>query len=86
MEPIIRRRSSLVAVVVLLLALVIVNVSGNLVFSVNHKLKGREGGSTLSEFKAHDDRRHARILAAASASENAVDVALGGNGHPSETG
>lgn len=84
MEPIIRRRSSLVAVVVLLLALVIVNVSGNLVFSVNHKLKGREGGSTLSEFKAHDDRRHARILAAAS--ENAVDVALGGNGHPSETG
>ncbi|KAK9919233.1 hypothetical protein M0R45_027842 [Rubus argutus] len=83
MEPIIRRRSSLVAVVVLLLALV-VNVSGNLVFSVNHKLKGREGGSTLSEFKAHDDRRHARILAAAS--ENAVDMALGGNGHPSETG
>ncbi|KAL6132413.1 hypothetical protein ACLB2K_064656 [Fragaria x ananassa] len=72
---------AVVAVVVLISAL-IVNVSGNLVFPVSHKFNGREG-EPLSEFKAHDDRRHARILMA---TQNAVDMVLGGNGHPSQDG
>ncbi|KAL5567044.1 hypothetical protein UlMin_030208 [Ulmus minor] len=53
------------------------NVSGNFVFPVEHKFKGKE--RSLSAFKAHDVRRHRRIL-------SAVDLELGGNGLPSETG
>jgi hypothetical protein len=52
-------------------------VRGNLVFPVQHKFKGRE--RSLSALKAHDVRRHSRIL-------YDVDLKLGGNGAPSETG
>jgi len=52
-------------------------VTGNLVFPVQHKFKGRE--RSLSALKAHDVRRHSRIL-------YDVDLKLGGNGAPSETG
>ncbi|KDP26880.1 hypothetical protein JCGZ_18038 [Jatropha curcas] len=54
-------------------------VSGNLVFNVQHKFAGRE--RSLSALKAHDARRHRRIL-----SEVDIDLHLGGNGHPAEAG
>lgn len=55
-------------------------VNGNVVFRVEHKFKGRRAGSmNLSKFRAHDARRHGRTLAA-------VDVPLGGDGNPSDTG
>ncbi|KAM5585696.1 hypothetical protein ABKV19_004882 [Rosa sericea] len=63
-------------VVVVLVSTLVVNVSGNLVFPVSHKFNGREGAS-LSELKAHDHRRHARFLGA---TQNAVDMFLGGSG------
>ncbi|KAM5585698.1 aspartic proteinase 36 [Rosa sericea] len=62
-------------VVVVLVSALVVNVSGNLVFPVSHKFNGREGAS-LSELKAHDHRRHARFLGA---TQNAVDMVLGGS-------
>lgn len=52
-------------------------VSGNFVFPVQHKFKGKE--RSLSALKNHDIRRHARIL-------SAVDLELGGNSLPSESG
>lgn len=52
-------------------------VSGNFVFPVQHKFKGKD--RSLSALKSHDIRRHARIL-------SAVDLELGGNSLPSETG
>ncbi|KAJ9703299.1 hypothetical protein PVL29_004908 [Vitis rotundifolia] len=52
-------------------------VSGNAVFRVQHKFKGR--GKSLDALRAHDTRRRGRIL-------SAVDLSLGGNGHPSEAG
>lgn len=55
----------------------LVNVSGNIVFPVQHKFKGRE--RNLSALKAHDVRRHGRFLFD-------IDLELGGNGQPSETG
>ncbi|XP_068338278.1 aspartic proteinase 36-like [Pyrus communis] len=66
----------------LILSTLFSDASANLVFSVSHKFKGRDGRS-LSELKAHDSRRHGRIL---TGSASAVDLQLGGNGHPSETG
>ncbi|XP_022157064.1 aspartic proteinase-like protein 2 [Momordica charantia] len=52
--------------------------SCNLVFEVQHKFKGRE--RSLSALKAHDVRRHgSRLL-------SVIDLQLGGNGHPAETG
>lgn len=51
--------------------------SCNLVFEVQHKFKGRE--KSLNELRAHDVRRHGRLL-------SVVDLELGGNGHPAETG
>ncbi|PRQ26176.1 putative nepenthesin [Rosa chinensis] len=68
----------------LLLVSLILHVSGNLVFPVSHKFQGRRGQWSLSELKAHDIRRHGRNLL--SVSSSAVDLELGGNGHPSETG
>lgn len=50
---------------------------GNFVFPVQHKFKGR--GNSLNAIKAHDARRRGRFL-------SAVDLNLGGNGQPSETG
>ncbi|KAF3452475.1 hypothetical protein FNV43_RR02908 [Rhamnella rubrinervis] len=52
-------------------------VSGNFVFPVQHKFKGKD--RSLSALKNHDIRRHARIL-------SAVDLELGGNSLPSESG
>lgn len=49
----------------------------NMVFQVQHKFAGRQ--RSLSDFKAHDARRHARLL-------SSVDLPLGGNGHPAEAG
>ncbi|KAA8533405.1 hypothetical protein F0562_031161 [Nyssa sinensis] len=51
-------------------------VSANVVFEVQHKFAGRE--RSLAALKAHDARRHGRFL-------SAVDIPLGGNGHPTET-
>lgn len=51
-------------------------VSANVVFRVQHKYGGDR---SLSAYKAHDALRHGRILAS-------VDLPLGGNGQPSETG
>ncbi|KAI3439398.1 Peptidase A1 domain-containing protein [Psidium guajava] len=67
----------------LLLAIAVVSsltsmVCGNVVFKVHNKFKGREDRS-LTAMRAHDARRHGRLL-------SAVDLQLGGNGHPSETG
>uniref|UniRef100_A0A2N9G1S8 Peptidase A1 domain-containing protein n=1 Tax=Fagus sylvatica TaxID=28930 RepID=A0A2N9G1S8_FAGSY len=55
----------------------VVNVSGNMVFPVHHKFKGRE--RSLSALKAHDAHRHGRFLFD-------VDLELGGYGQSSETG
>lgn len=52
-------------------------VRANVVFPVEHKFKGLE--RNLSAFIAHDIRRHGRTLFN-------VDLKLGGNGQPSETG
>ncbi|XVE62161.1 hypothetical protein DITRI_Ditri06bG0096200 [Diplodiscus trichospermus] len=53
---------------------------GNVVtFDVKHKFAGKE--KNLSAFRAHDIRRHGRLL-----STVGVDLVIGGNGHPSETG
>lgn len=67
---------------ILLFFTLVLNVSGNLLFSVNHKFKGRDEQVSLSALKEHDARRHGRLLAA----DAAVDLQLGGNGHPSEAG
>ncbi|KAM5561912.1 aspartic proteinase 36-like [Rosa sericea] len=72
------------AAVVVLVSALVVNVSGNLVFPVSHKFNGREGAS-LSELKDHDHRRHARFLGAA-ATQNAIDITLGGSGNPTGNG
>ncbi|XP_021772321.1 aspartic proteinase-like protein 2 isoform X2 [Chenopodium quinoa] len=55
----------------------ILMVSGNAFFKVEHKFKG--GNRTLKELRAHDVRRHGRML-------DAVDLPLGGNGQPSDAG
>ncbi|KAM1039232.1 hypothetical protein ACFX13_034530 [Malus domestica] len=60
-----------------------VNVSGNMVFPVNHKFKGPGKQVSLGAWKEHDARRHRRLLAGA---DSAIDLQLGGNGHPSEAG
>lgn len=57
--------------------LLVSDVSGNVLFKVEHKFKGKE--RSLSTLKAHDDRRHGRML-------DAVDFSLGGNGNPSDSG
>ncbi|XP_019104419.1 aspartic proteinase 36 isoform X2 [Beta vulgaris subsp. vulgaris] len=52
-------------------------VSGNAFFKVEHKYKGTK--RTLKELRAHDVRRHGRMLAA-------IDLPMGGNGKPSDAG
>lgn len=63
-----------VCVLVLLLPTI---VSGNVIFRVQNKFKGRE--RSLNALRAHDARRHGRLL-------SAVDLFLGGNGSPTATG
>ncbi|KAK9146153.1 hypothetical protein Sjap_006056 [Stephania japonica] len=53
------------------------HVGANGVFKVQHRFVGREW--SLGNLKDHDGRRHRRFL-------GAVDIPLGGNGHPAETG
>ncbi|XP_077227269.1 aspartic proteinase 36-like isoform X1 [Tasmannia lanceolata] len=60
-----------------LLILAVSFVSGSAILKVHHKFAGR--GRPLSEFKAHDNLRHGRIL-------GAVDLPLGGIGLPSKAG
>ncbi|GAB2287141.1 hypothetical protein Dimus_021527 [Dionaea muscipula] len=60
------------------LVLVASVVSGNAVFRVQHKYKGTERFS-LGALRAHDARRHGRMLFN-------VDLPLGGNGNPSDSG
>lgn len=56
-----------------------VDVKGeNLIFNVKHKYGGRNGnGSILNDLKAHDNRRHSRML-------TVIDFKLGGNGLPTD--
>ncbi|XP_016515427.2 aspartic proteinase 36 [Nicotiana tabacum] len=71
-----RRKGCLILLLVLVLVVNIVKGDNNVVFNVKHKYGGR-GGSVLNELKAHDSRRHGRMLAA-------VDFQLGGNGQPTD--
>ncbi|GMH13062.1 hypothetical protein Nepgr_014903 [Nepenthes gracilis] len=52
-------------------------VSGNAVFRVKHKFSASE--MSLSALRAHDARRHGRML-------SSIDMPLGGNGNPSDSG
>lgn len=62
--------------VLLILAQLMCVVMGNLVFEVHHKYGGRrEGAAALGALRAHDSRRHGRMLAA-------IDFQLGGDGSP----
>ncbi|KAE8673719.1 Aspartic proteinase-like protein 2 [Hibiscus syriacus] len=70
--------------VVIVAAMVVGELSsgclGNvLTLNVKRKFAGR--GKDLSAMRAHDMRRHGRLLSTVD-----VDIPLGGNGHPSETG
>ncbi|XP_059628646.1 aspartic proteinase 36-like [Cornus florida] len=69
-------RLGVLIVFVLQLGLASIFVSANIVFNVQHKFARRE--SSLGALKAHDAHRHRRIL-------SAVDLPLGGNGHPTDT-
>ncbi|KAL6527065.1 hypothetical protein OROGR_016155 [Orobanche gracilis] len=54
-------------------------VEGNIVFEAHHKYGGRgRGKALLRELRAHDSRRHGRML-------SAVDFMLGGDGSPTST-
>lgn len=74
-----RGPAAVVLAVVLLVACGGVGVSGNYVLNVESKFKLGGKERSLSALKKHDSLRHGRFLAS-------VDLPLGGNGHPSETG
>lgn len=59
-------------------------VSANLVLDVKHKFGGARNPGGLKHLRAHDAKRHARLLLASSAT--AVQLPLGGNGLPTEAG
>ncbi|MCL7029559.1 hypothetical protein MKW94_019088 [Papaver nudicaule] len=67
--------------VTILLVFVVGNVDSTGVFRVHHKFRSRKDNnrSSLSDYKAHDNHRHARILSAA-------DLPIGGNGDPTDAG
>nr|DAD37169.1 TPA_asm: hypothetical protein HUJ06_007810 [Nelumbo nucifera] len=69
-------RSSIYVICIVILFLA-TSVSANGVFRVQHKFAGRK--RSLSDIKAHDERRHRRLL-------SGLDLPLGGNGHPADTG
>lgn len=75
MDLMMKRLPFLFLVVAVSYVSVVVSATG--VFRVHHKFAGKE--RSLSDFKAHDERRHGRIL-------GAVDIPLGGNGLPSDAG
>ncbi|XP_030540752.1 aspartic proteinase 36-like [Rhodamnia argentea] len=60
------------------LCLASVAAADNVVLEVQHRFKGRRG-SLLGAMRSHDALRHGRLL-------SAVDLPLGGNGIPSDTG
>ncbi|CAA0841105.1 Eukaryotic aspartyl protease family protein [Striga hermonthica] len=68
--------SSLLSVLALLFSIQLMMwaVTGNIVFRVDHKYGGRSN-KALGELRAHDARRHGRMLAA-------LDFPLGGDGSP----
>ncbi|KAH6757854.1 Eukaryotic aspartyl protease family protein [Perilla frutescens var. hirtella] len=68
------KRCLLLFSVLLILAHLMCVVMGNLVFEVHHKYGGR-GKAALGVLRAHDSRRHGRMLAA-------IDFQLGGDGSP----
>lgn len=75
------RRRILGGCFVFLLVLVVfesgpIGVSGNGIFKVQHKFFGRR---MVEELRAHDARRHGRLL-------SAVDLPMGGVGLPTSTG
>lgn len=75
------RRRLFCAFLLLLLLLIdlICIATGNVVFEVRNKYGGRGvGRALLQEMRAHDSRRHGRMLAA-------VDFQLGGDGSPTNT-
>jgi len=57
--------------------MVVSTVSANGVFKVQHKFAGME--QSVNAIRAHDVHRHRRFL-------YGIDVPLGGNGHPADTG
>ncbi|OMO61968.1 Peptidase A1 [Corchorus olitorius] len=73
------------ALVVLAVAVAVVGEFGGssyanvMTFDVKRKFSGK--ANNLSALKAHDYRRHDRLLSAVN-----VDLPIGGNGHPTETG
>ena len=82
-------RAPLALILLLLLALTAALAPGRAaatgVFEVRRKFPrhhggGAGGGKHLADLREHDARRHGRSLAAA------VDLPLGGNGLPTETG
>ncbi|KAK6136356.1 hypothetical protein DH2020_029927 [Rehmannia glutinosa] len=69
-------RCLLWVLLLLLLIQLICAVNGNVVFEVHHKYGGRsKGKALLGALRAHDSRRHGRMLAA-------IDFQLGGDGSP----
>ncbi|KAK6911129.1 Xylanase inhibitor, N-terminal [Dillenia turbinata] len=78
MDPNIKRR--IILVILVLNYTMMGLVAGSIAFQVKHKYGGRQKSlSRLSALKAHDVRRHGRML-------SALELPLGGNGAPSETG
>lgn len=70
------RRHLLWILIFLLLVELMCVVKGNVVFAVRHKYGGRGlGKAPLKVLRAHDSRRHGRMLAG-------VDFQLGGDGSP----
>ncbi|XP_073298521.1 aspartic proteinase 39-like, partial [Primulina huaijiensis] len=69
-----RRRMRWAFLMLFLVDLVCV-VKGNVVFEVHHKYGGRREKAALSSLRAHDSRRHGRMLAS-------IDFQLGGDGSP----
>ncbi|KAL6504008.1 hypothetical protein OROGR_025931 [Orobanche gracilis] len=74
------RRRFLLGVLLFLFSVELVCVvEGNIVFEAHHKYGGRGlGKALLRELRAHDSRRHGRML-------SAVDFMLGGDGLPTST-
>ncbi|XP_026419217.1 aspartic proteinase-like protein 2 isoform X1 [Papaver somniferum] len=69
----------------IILVFLVQNVYGTGVFRVHNKFRSRRdmihNNGSLSDYKAHDYRRHSRILSQAD-----VDLPLGGNGDPTDAG
>ncbi|XP_073122600.1 aspartic proteinase 36-like isoform X2 [Henckelia pumila] len=69
------RRRMRWAFLMLFLVDLMCSVKGNVVFEVHHKYGGRGEKAALSNLRAHDSRRHGRML-------GSIDFQLGGDGSP----